>query len=605
MHFRKRHPPDRLIIHRHKGAFVSMLIRKKVAAAIILLVLILGLAILGSMQMVLIPTRDRIEAMDAEEKVSNAIHVVEYELESMRGSALDWSRWDDTYYFALERSQEYVDNNLMDTTFTSLKFDLMVYYDLNGTLLYGKGYDYVELTPLEIPGLLNSSEPIRRQIHGLQEDEPYADIQGILLVPEGILLFSLNPILKSDNTGPVAGYLLVGRYLDETEVNKIARLTSTNLTIFRAMDEASPLYPVPPALLEGKSPSFMEASEDQNRLFSYGLMRDVFGEPGILLKVDSERLTYQASQQSMILFVIIVAGVGCVAVLVVLFILDRDLFSRISYLERRMKDIAETRDFSKRIKSLGNDEITSLSSGINLTLDALEEHISSERDAVQSARIANEKLTLLSKITSHDVLNQVTVIRGYTDLTRDSLPAGAPAIHYLDRIAESSTSIEDQLGFTREYLIGGSESAPRWSNVSDLVRRVTLKMPLGPVKVEDECGDLEIFTDPLFDRIIYNLVDNSLSHGEKVTRIRVLFRSEAEEGVLTYEDDGIGIPYEEKEQIFVKGFGKHKGLGLFLSRGILAISGISIRENGLPGQGARFELRIPRGLFRISGKKEK
>jgi signal transduction histidine kinase len=216
--------------------------------------------------------------------------------------------------------------------------------------------------------------------------------------------------------------------------------------------------------------------------------------------------------------------------------------------------------------------------------------------------MANEKLTLLSKITSHDVLNQVTVIRGFTDLTRDSLPVGAPAIRYLDRIAEASISIEDQLGFTREYLIGGSESAPAWFNVSELVRRVTLKMPLGAVKVEDECGDLEIFTDPLFHRIVYNLVDNSLSHGEKVTRIRFLFRSEGEEGVLTYEDDGIGIPYEEKEHIFMKGFGKHKGLGLFLTRGILAISNISIRENGIPGQGARFELRIPEGFFRIPGK---
>lgn len=579
-----------------------MLIRKKVIAAIILLVLILGLAILGSMQLVLIPTRDRIEAIEAEEKVSNAMHVVEYELASLRATGLDWSAWDDTYYFTQDHSQPYIDNNLMNNTFTSLKVDLMMYYDLNGTLFYGKGYDYIELRPFDTPESLNSAESIIGQIHDLPEDSTYSDVQGILSLPEGVLLFSLNPIIKSDYTGPVAGYLLIGRYLDETEVDKIATLTSTNLTIFNAMDEESSLYPVPQALLEGKSPSFVEISDDNNRIFSYGLMRDVFDKPAIILKVDSERLTYQASQQSMILFVVIIAGIGCAAVLAVLFILDRDIFSRLSYLERSMKDIAESRDFSKRIESSGDDEVTSLSSGINLTLIALEEHIRSERGAVQSAWMANEKLTLLSKITSHDVLNQVTVIRGFTDLTRDSLPVGAPAIRYLDRIAEASISIEDQLGFTREYLIGGSESAPAWFNVSDLVRRVTLKMPLGAVKVEDECGDLEIFTDPLFHRIVYNLVDNSLSHGEKVTRIRFLFRSEGEEGVLTYEDDGIGIPYEEKEHIFMKGFGKHKGLGLFLTRGILAISNISIRENGIPGQGARFELRIPKGFFRIPGK---
>ena len=128
-----------------------MLIRKKIAVAIIVLVLILGIAILVSMQMVLIPTRDRIESLDAEKNVLNVMHVIQYELDTMQGTSLDWSRWDDTYFFAQDRRQGYIEDNLMNETFTSLKLDFMLYYDVSGTLFFGKGYDYHEYQPLVIP----------------------------------------------------------------------------------------------------------------------------------------------------------------------------------------------------------------------------------------------------------------------------------------------------------------------------------------------------------------------------------------------------------------------------------------------------------------------
>jgi signal transduction histidine kinase len=48
-----------------------------------------------------------------------------------------------------------------------------------------------------------------------------------------------------------------------------------------------------------------------------------------------------------------------------------------------------------------------------------------------------------------------------------------------------------------------------------------------------------------------------------------------------------------KEKMFGKGFGKDHGFGLFLSREILAITGISITEMGEPGKGAKFVMTIP------------
>ncbi len=70
--------------------------------------------------------------------------------------------------------------------------------------------------------------------------------------------------------------------------------------------------------------------------------------------------------------------------------------------------------------------------------------------------------------------------------------------------------------------------------------------------------------------------------------------------VVIYQDNGIGIPAEYKKAIFDRQFFKHTGFGLFLSRTILSITGMTIRETGEPGKGARFEITVQAGAFRFT-----
>lgn len=54
----------------------------------------------------------------------------------------------------------------------------------------------------------------------------------------------------------------------------------------------------------------------------------------------------------------------------------------------------------------------------------------------------------------------------------------------------------------------------------------------------------------------------------------------------------------DKERIFKRGFGNNTGLGLTLSWNILSITGLTIRETGIPGKGARYAIRVPEESFR-------
>ena len=68
---------------------------------------------------------------------------------------------------------------------------------------------------------------------------------------------------------------------------------------------------------------------------------------------------------------------------------------------------------------------------------------------------------------------------------------------------------------------------------------------------------------------------------------------------IVYEDDGVGMRETDKEKIFTKGFGTNTGFGLFLSREILSITGLIIKESGVYGKGVRFEILVPKGKFRF------
>jgi signal transduction histidine kinase len=115
-----------------------------------------------------------------------------------------------------------------------------------------------------------------------------------------------------------------------------------------------------------------------------------------------------------------------------------------------------------------------------------------------------------------------------------------------------------------------------------------------------ETNALEIYADLLIEKVFFNLIDNSLRHGERITRIHIRYEREDTGLILVYEDNGIGVPDRQKELIFERGFGKNTGYGLFLIREILSITGLSIKENGIFEKGTRFEIFVPNGLFRFS-----
>ena len=143
-------------------------------------------------------------------------------------------------------------------------------------------------------------------------------------------------------------------------------------------------------------------------------------------------------------------------------------------------------------------------------------------------------------------------------------------------------------------------AAPRWHRLSELVTNVFSKYRNGVALTADIPDSLEVYADDLIRKVFVNLVDNSLMHGEHVTRIGCWTMFADEELRIFVSDDGVGIPANEKERIFERGYGKNTGQGLFLAREILDLTGMSMDEVGEEGKGAAFRIRVPRGSYRTS-----
>lgn len=224
--------------------------------------------------------------------------------------------------------------------------------------------------------------------------------------------------------------------------------------------------------------------------------------------------------------------------------------------------------------------------------------ITERRKAMAAQEVAHRKLSLVSSITRHDVLNQLTIIRGYLNLMK-RIPSPDPRLKvYLQKEERAADTIAQLIGFSQDYSRMGALE-PQWQDLKMTIVRALQHLDTGQVMITMEAGAVTIYADPLLEKVFFNLTENAIRYGGKITRISFSCRENNEGLVIVCEDDGIGIPEAEKENIFHRQYYRHTGLGLSLSRDILAFTGLSIRETGTPGAGAHFEIIVPSGLYHV------
>jgi len=165
----------------------------------------------------------------------------------------------------------------------------------------------------------------------------------------------------------------------------------------------------------------------------------------------------------------------------------------------------------------------------------------------------------------------------------------------LNEIESAAEEAERIFDFAKTYEMLGMEQLVNIDVERTLEETVHLFSNLQSVKVVNDCRGLTVQADSLLRQVFYNLIHNSLKHGQKVSQIRVSHRENGRDRLeLVYEDDGVGIAKAEKKRIFEERYKNRTGHGLYVIRKICEVYGWSIKETGEYGKGAQFIITIPR-----------
>lgn len=210
----------------------------------------------------------------------------------------------------------------------------------------------------------------------------------------------------------------------------------------------------------------------------------------------------------------------------------------------------------------------------------------------------NEKLRVVGSLTRHDVRNKLSALNIHIYLLKKKAKDNPEYTQHIQGMELASKQIVELLEFARVYEKLGAEQLS-FIDVGDCIAKASELSDLKNNTLTNECRGLTVMADSLLRQLLYNLIDNTLQHGQNSTKICFHFNAEGSTVDLIYEDNGVGIADECKNALFEERNGAGIGHGLYLVRRICETYGWSISENGKLGQGVKFVICIPKCLVKV------
>jgi PAS domain S-box-containing protein len=340
---------------------------------LIIAVTFLGLVvILNSVwRIILLDSFEELEQHNTQRDVERALNALSSDLASLDATAFDWAAWDDTYAFLEDHNEDYVESNLVDGTFGDLGLNLMLFVNSSGETVLGKAFDLENEREVPIPPAI--AEHLSPDGLLLRHPDPESHIGGIVLLPKAPMLVASRPILTSEDEGPIRGTLLMGRYLDSAEVERLAEVTLSSLAIYRFDDPQMPTDVVAARTVLSEAAPFVVRPLNGQSVAGYTLIDDINGESVLVLRVDTSREVYRHGQTSASLSLLSLLAVGLVFGLITIWLLEKQILSRLATLSEGVNRIGSNGDLSARVAAEGSDELSSLAQAINRMLTALEQ----------------------------------------------------------------------------------------------------------------------------------------------------------------------------------------------------------------------------------------
>ncbi|XGW00129.1 MAG: CHASE4 domain-containing protein [Leptolyngbya sp. BL-A-14] len=382
-------------------------LRKKTILIFCLILTSLTSVVYFASSTILLGSLKTAEEQSARQSLQGVLNVLTKDQEAFASRYSDWSAWDDTYTFIQDKNEAYIKSNLIAEQLSNLKVNLALFMNTAGQVVYGTGF---ELDTKQVKPLPNEvSDSFKR--NKLLLDYPIAKgpLTGILLLKEGPMLITSQPILTSAKQGPPRGVLIFGRHINTDTRNNLEKLTRFTIDIqLLNAPNLSRENQLAHQKLSIQNPVLVSPI-NEDTLVGYLLLTDVYNQPALILRVELPREIYRQGHRSQQYLMVTIILLGLLFGGVSVLLLERFVLARLTYLSQGVSQIQTKRDLSLRLSVSGQDEISDLTRNINEMLRILEKAQWEVSEALEQVTQTNQELRITVEKLQDEILERQRV----------------------------------------------------------------------------------------------------------------------------------------------------------------------------------------------------
>ncbi len=556
-----------------------------------------------ALQRILHASTMKLEEQVAKQHAASASRIIDDELERMEGSAGDWAAWTETYDFLKGDVPGYPSVNLIPSTFKHLDLNVFLFIDTSGRVFYCQGYDLKAAKAMPVPESLKSlvasdSSLLNRMLLP-------AGVSGCLLVDGKPMLAAIRPITRSDYSGPPVGALLIAKYLDNAQTNRLSAKLGQSMRVYSS-SESGALGISGIKMMDPDKPSVLEEVVRRAEcLSSFAVLPDLAGKHSLIVQVTVARAVYKESLSNIYSFIFALLPTVLIFSFLTYLLMERLIFSRLTLLAWRVGRIGETGDFTDRIKMSGRDEVAVLTKEINSMLSALAQSHETMRENDLARRHFFEG-------ASHELKTPLAALLGMVETLQRGTADGDMQKKFHERIREQALRMAELVNDL--LALSGLDLAQKAMTIERVDLCDILCASADNVRERAQVHGIALFTEcpekavlAAGDRealllIIGNLLDNAVKYTPSGGSVRVSCREEGGFAVLEVTDTGIGIAPADLPRVFDRFYRTDRarsresggsGLGLSLVKELAGLLGGKVLVSSIPGEGSTFSVYIP------------
>ena len=364
--------------------------------------LFLGLVYLGS-NTFLIKSFLNLEKERADTDLSRVDQALDQASHSLQIFLSDWAHWHEAYSYIQGKNPTFLTNNLTLTTLINAHINLVMFWDKAGQLVKSIAVDTENKKFTKY--LYTGNELV------LQKN-PKKYARGYILTSNGIMLIATAAITNGNTFQSPQGTLVGGRYLDQRMMTALNAATKFPVTLLLpAQIEQSHALMQIYANISNEEKGHYNAPINNTTLQGYTVIKDIEGNPIGMLQMTESRYLYLSGVKAVNYFLLSFISIGIVFSLLILWLLRTLIIKRLEQLDAEVADIGQRNATFQRVKSSGNDEISSLSSAINRMLDTiqsgqekLELRVQERTEELHKTNIQLEEEISIRKSTEHELV---------------------------------------------------------------------------------------------------------------------------------------------------------------------------------------------------------